>query len=176
MIEHKTIDGQPIDGQHNVYLLQPNAAPIRAKYYDGGEVFGGHNLFEWIAEQTLKDTNLPPEQKRSLGILFSENNNADFYLDTATNTYVSLYVAPEEMQTIMEHSERDKMPECVYPFDGSDVPDFEAEYKDGESYNEAIEKGGLLPVDPFLQTLFSGITPVMPQFSFSPQSIYKEPA
>jgi len=68
---------EPIRNKHTgeskpVYLIQPKGAPICEPAYDGYGIFGGVDIYVWIAEQNSPysedTTNMTEEEKRDWGI------------------------------------------------------------------------------------------------------------
>ena len=152
-------------GARPVYLLQPNGKqPIEELEYEGSGVFGNKDAFIWLAE-----TNLPEElnylsdnEKRTIGILM-DNKDSGIYKDVEDGTYHSYHYGNEIHKILPD--------DC--PIVLQEVWNFAASYKNGMTYNEAINAGILVRgVKDIFDALGIEIKPL--KFSFNKSAIYEE--
>lgn len=136
-------------GCKTTYLLAPNGAEsIKEVDYDGYGRFGGIDAYEWLAKTNLPELckEYDTDHNREIGIMLESNNQA--YRDTKDDSLHSFHFH--------------KFIESAKPFSGN----YGSEYKDGLTYNDAIDKGILVETK-----VHESKYPL--KFSFSPHALYE---
>ena len=139
-----------------VYFLQPDGKHIKEDSYDGYGNFGGIDVYEWLAERNAPELckKGDTEHNRLIGMAMeniSIGQSSGFYRDIETEAIYSY-----NFHEILDE---------VKPFDGN----YGSEFKNGLTYNEEIEKGILVDVNPFKNEIKWTL-----KFSYDPNANYDE--